>query len=527
MTWLGWCAALGPASLILCSLLPAANRHPRRIASTAFATASAGLFLAIVLNVWVWLSGPQATSPIGAYGLGVALYIDALSAAVFMLVTFIGAVVLRYSRNYLDGDPRQGTFIQRLGLTIAMVQLLALSGNFVLLVLAWVGASLALNRLLLFYPDRRAAVLAARKKFVVSRLGDGCLIAAGACLYAHAGTLDYPSLFAAAPASPGDGAGLLTLAALLLAVAALLKSAQFPLHGWILEVMETPTPVSALLHAGIINAGGFLVIRFAAIFQGAEAALYLLAIVGGATAIFASLVMLTQTSIKVSLAYSTIAQMGFMLLQCGLGAFPAAFLHIIAHSLYKAHAFLSSGSVIDVVRASWQPRPGRLHGPSHMTAAIVGACLAAAGIASALGAGWTDKPGVFTLAVVFAMSLSLLLANGMDDASGARVLGRILLAAGGVAFLYIALHAGVERLLAAGLPPMGARDGVLDLAISAIVIVSFGAVTWLQSRLGTIAQTPLGHSLYVHLNNGLYVNTLANRFALRLWPSQRQAREIT
>ena len=143
-------------------------------------------------------------------------------------------------------------------------------------------------------------------------------------------------------------------AAALLAIAALLKSAQFPTHGWLTEVMETPTPVSALLHAGVVNAGGFLLIRFADVMLQAPVVLAVLVMVGGFTALFGSLVMLTQSAVKTSLAWSTVAQMGFMILQCGLALFPIALLHIVAHSLYKAHAFLASGSAI--ADASMQAR---------------------------------------------------------------------------------------------------------------------------------------------------------------------------
>jgi hypothetical protein len=140
----------------------------------------------------------------------------------------------------------------------------------------------------------------------------------------------------------------------LLALAAMLKSAQFPTHGWLTEVMETPTPVSALLHAGVINAGGFLLIRFADVMLLAPGVLAVLVMIGGFTALFGGLVMLTQSAVKTSLAWSTVAQMGFMILQCGLALFPLALLHIVAHSLYKAHAFLASGQA----RSIWSRRSG-------------------------------------------------------------------------------------------------------------------------------------------------------------------------
>ena len=295
MLILAWLAALAPAILLLVGLLPSANARPGRIVGLAFGAGLFGLAVALVVATAVAIGGPLVTPTLGFAGGGIGFYLDAVSVTMFALVSFVGVAVLRYSRNYLDGDPNHGVFIQRLCLTIGAVQMLVIAGNLALLIAAWVATSLCLNGLLLFYGDRRAAVLGARKKFVVSRLGDACLIGAAFCLYQLFGGLDYATLFAGAAKLQGASDGLLTLAALLIAAAALLKSAQFPLHGWILEVMETPTPVSALLHAGIINAGGFLVLRLADIMTLSAPALSVLAVVGAITALFGSLVMLTQT----------------------------------------------------------------------------------------------------------------------------------------------------------------------------------------------------------------------------------------
>ncbi len=522
MSFAPWIAALAPAGLLLIALLPRANAAPLRVARLAFGAGFFSNAVALAMAVLVWREGAQATQTFGVNGAGFGLYLDALSVGMLMLVSFVGATVLRYSRNYLDGDPNHGVFIQRLCLTIASVQVLVIAGNLALLIAAWIATSLSLNRLLLFYPERRGAVLAARKKFVVSRLGDICLVVAALCLFSLFGGWDYSTIFAGGADGAANGGGvILIVATMLLAAAALLKSAQFPLHGWLLEVMETPTPVSALLHAGIINAGGFLIIRFAPVMAESGPALHMLAIVGGATALFGSLVMLTQTSVKVSLAYSTIAQMGFMLLQCGLGAFAAAFLHIVAHSLYKAHAFLSSGGVIDVLRTTWTPSPGGAPHPARFLVALALVLAAAAGVSALFGATLADKPGVFALGAVLMMSLMLLLANSFDRRPNAYVVGRGLIAAAGVGALYFALQAGAERVLTGVAPLSVGRADAFDLAIAALVIASFAAVTMLQSQMGKVAETPWGRALYVHLSHGFYVNTIANRLALQFWPARR------
>jgi NAD(P)H-quinone oxidoreductase subunit 5 len=196
---------------------------------------------------------------IGLNGVGLSIRLDAVSVIMFVLVSFIGWVVVRYAATYLDGEARQGAFIGWLCMTLASVLVLVLSGNLVQLVLAWVATSLSLHRLLLFYPDRVAARRAAAKKFVTARLGDAALIVAAVLLTLAYSTTDIAQILSAA--RTGNGAGLAIAAAGFLAASALLKSAQFPMHGWLTEVMETPTPVSALLHAGVINAGGFLLVR--------------------------------------------------------------------------------------------------------------------------------------------------------------------------------------------------------------------------------------------------------------------------
>jgi NAD(P)H-quinone oxidoreductase subunit 5 len=289
--------------------------------------------------------------PVGPFALSLSLYFDALTGTMLLLVSFLGALVVTYSRNYLAGDAGQGRFTRWLCLTIGAVLTLVVSDNMLLFALAWIGASLSLHRLLTFYPDRPGAVIAARKKFIISRLGDLCLIAAIIAIYAWFGSLEFSRIFAASESLslavgesvPVGNEGPLALISVLLVFAALLKSAQFPFHSWPPEVMETPTPVSALMHAGIINAGGFLIVRMSRLLALSPHALDFLAVIGTVTALYGSLVMLTQTSIKKSLAFSTVGQMGFMMLQCGLGAFSAAVLHIVAHALYKAKGLATAG----------------------------------------------------------------------------------------------------------------------------------------------------------------------------------------
>jgi len=523
-SWL-WLIGAGPAALAGVALLPNVGgaRASAIKAGAAKVAAALTVLLAIGTAIAVALHGPVRTPLAGAAGIGASFYLDALSAMMFCLVSLIGLIVVAYSHNYLDGDSGQLPFLNRLCMTLAAVLLVIVAGNLLLFAFAWVATSMGLHRLLVFYPERQAAVLAARKKFLASRVGDLALLGAMALLYRAYGSLDYTTLFAAVGALHAAGAPpVIHAVALLLALTAMLKSAQFPLHGWLIEVMETPTPVSALLHAGIINAGGFLVLRFSDLISLSTPTLHTLSIVGGLTALFGSVVMLTQTSIKVSLAYSTIAQMGFMMLECGLGAFSAALLHILAHSLYKAHAFLSSGSVIDIARASWTPSPGGKPHPARLAISIIAVLAVTVAVAAMFGATITAKPGAFALGAVVVLALILLVANGIDERPNGYVVGRTMGLAAAVAVVYFGLQYAMELLLEGSLPATQALRGPLDLAIVVTIILSFGAVTLFQGLLPGQAREPKWLALYAHISNGLYVNTLANRWILRFWPSPPQ-----
>ena len=517
LTFLPWIFSLGPIALVAAGIAAADGRDPRTAATRALWAATLACALAATAAITVASNGPLGAAAGVFKGAGISFMFDALSVVMYALVAFVGLIVVRYSRNYLDGDPGQTRFVRQLCLTIAAVQILVVSGNLMQLLAAWITTSILLNKLLLFYAERPAARLAARKKFVVSRASDLALVGATLLLFGQFDSFDIKTIAEAARETAETGV-LLHVAGLLVVLAALLKSAQFPLHGWILEVMETPTPVSALLHAGIVNAGGFLVLRLSDAMALSGIALDTLAIVGATTALFASLAMLTQTSVKVGLAYSTVAQMGFMLLQCGLGAFAAALLHIVAHALYKAHAFLSSGSVIDLLRASWSPSPGGRPHPARNAIALA----TVLGVAFATGhlfeVNLWNKPGVFALVAIALLGLALYVSNAIDERPNAYVLGVTAAISAVVAMLYFALQAGAEKLTAGALAPTQALRGTLDAGIAVGVVLAFAGVALLQSELGRCAKRPFWQALYVHLSNGLYVNSLANRLAIRLWP---------
>jgi NAD(P)H-quinone oxidoreductase subunit 5 len=242
--------------------------------------------------------------------------------------------------------------------------------------------------------------------------------------------------------------------------------------------------------------------------------------VGGFTAVFAGLVMLTQPAIKTALAWSTIAQMGFMILQCGLALFPLALLHIAAHSLYKAHAFLASGSAVERVAAIRRPGPVAVPGGRAVGRAFLAALLLYALIGAAFGFG--DKsPQVIALGAILVFGVAYLLAQGFADTAPVPLTLRTSLAAGAAAIGYFALQRAAEALTAAVLPPAPV-PGPLEWVLIVLAVLGFGLTAFAQATFPLWAQHPAAAGLRVHLANGLYINAITDRL-LGGWRCRRAA----
>ena len=503
-----------PLALLLSAAIGFVNpgRRPRVLPRLAEASAIVAMVVAAISAGMLILHGSGDSRLIGLYGVGLSIRLDAVSVVMFLLVSFIGWVVVRYAATYLDGEASQGAFTGWLCMTLASVLVLVLSGSLVQLVLAWVATSLFLHRLLLFYPDRVAAQRAAAKKFVTARIGDVALITAAVLLTLAYGTTDIAQILSAARA--GNGGGLAIAAAGFLAAAALLKSAQFPMHGWLTEVMETPSPVSALLHAGVINAGGFLLIRFADLMLLAPGVLAVLVMIGGFTALFGGLVMLTQPAVKTSLAWSTVAQMGFMILECGLGLFPLALLHIVAHSLYKAHSFLASGGAVDLIAANRRPGPVAIP----MAGAVGRAFLLALAIYAVVGFGFGfqhKSPQAIALGAILIFGVAYMLAQGLADAAPQALTQRTIVYAVATSVSYFALQV-FAVWLTSGVLPATPAPGPLQWALIVLAVISFGLVAIVQAMFPLWAYHPAAAGLRVHLSNGFYANAVFDRL-LRGW----------
>ena len=503
-------ALASPVAFALVTLAAHRQPGPRPRLVGRLSMGAAGFAIAVAAVV-AWLVSQHGTleSPtLGISGIGLAVRLDPLSAVMFGMIALLGFNIVRFSRTYMDGDARQGAFLGRLTATIASVQLLVLSGNLGQLVLAWILTSLALHQLLIFYPERRRALVAAHKKFIAARAGDAALIGAAGLLYWQFGTGDLGILFSELAALPGAGAipGTVEAAALLIAVAAILKSAQFPTHSWLIEVMETPTPVSALLHAGILNAGPFLAVRLSQVLEPATFAPVLLIAVGGFTALFASKSLLTQPSIKGGLGYSSAAHMGFMLMICGLGVYAAAILHLVAHSFYKAHAFLSSGSVIDSARAANIALPRRLGNPLRVLMSVAIAVAIFAGFAQVMHL----AEGTLPLGIILVMGLAQIIAPTLDSDGETAAVVRSTLLGIGVAAAFFILEHSFALVLGPVLPAVSQPAPLVQAAIWSVVVV-FGIATLLQIFRPGIGQSRWQRRLALHLRNGLYANAAFDR----------------
>jgi NADH-quinone oxidoreductase subunit L len=285
----------------------------------------------------------------GNFRANFALQIDQLTLIMLLVVTGVGWLIHLYSVGYMAGDTGYRRFFSYLNLFMFFMLTLVLAANYVLLFVGWEGVGLCSYLLIGFWFLKKTATDAGNKAFWVNRVGDFGFLLGLFLLFRQFGTLDFAPIFHDAAALPVEtsGHGVLTAVALLLLAGATGKSAQLPLYVWLPDAMEGPTPVSALIHAAtMVAAGVYMVARSHAIFIHAPVAMFAVAVIGCATALFAATIALVQTDIKRTLAYSTISQLGYMFLACGVGAFGAGMFHLMTHAFFKALLFLGAGSVM-------------------------------------------------------------------------------------------------------------------------------------------------------------------------------------
>ena len=286
----------------------------------------------------------------GGFRAGYDLQLDHLTVVMLLVVTGVGFLIHIYSTGYMAHEEGYWRFFSYLNLFMFFMLTLVLAANYSLLFVGWEGVGLCSYLLIGFYYLKKSATDAANKAFIVNRIGDFGFMLGLFLLYRTFHTLDFNALFAQAGPLPTEAMGqfgTITVACILLFVGATGKSAQLPLYVWLPDAMEGPTPVSALIHAAtMVTAGVYVVARSHVLFLHAPTAMYIVAIVGCATAFFAATIGLVQSDIKKVLAYSTVSQLGYMFLACGVGAFSAGIFHLMTHAFFKALLFLSAGSVI-------------------------------------------------------------------------------------------------------------------------------------------------------------------------------------
>jgi NAD(P)H-quinone oxidoreductase subunit 5 len=471
---------------------------------------------------------PRQAWPIGTGALLAApvlavLAVPALAPAnrvMAFLITGIGAITLRFSQRYLDGEPDTARYVHWFLLAISGASLVAVSRDLIVTGLAWTLTSLALHQLLTFGPARAAAEIAAHKKFLLSRVAD-LGVAAAVLLIGRAyhstdlGVILESAAAGYVPTAAGVGTTLLALAIVL-------RSAQLPFHGWLIQVMEAPTPVSALLHAGVVNLGAFVAISLAPLFLATAPAMAVLVAAGALSATLASLTMRTRGSVKGALAWSTCAQMGFVLVEIGLGAFDLALLHIVAHGAYKAHAFLSSGSGVPaaVQRPAAVPAPRGLH----WALATVLAPALVVGTALAFWGGFAERQTNIVSAGVLALALMPTVAQLLAAPTAAARRSALAIALG-LPALYTLWHAALAPVVPvpAALP--------LPLWAAALTLAAFAAALTTQAIVAAAPQGTVARRLYPHAAAGFHLDAVFTRLTFRLWPptitapAMRQRRE--
>jgi NADH-quinone oxidoreductase subunit L len=295
-------------------------------------------------------SCPLAWIDAGTLHVNFSFVLDQLSLVMLLVVTGVGFLIHLYSVGYMGHEEGYWRYFSYLNLFLFFMSVLVLAANALVMFVGWEGVGLASYLLIGFYFQKKSAADAGKKAFIVNRIGDFGFLIGMFLLLANFGTLSFSEIGARLSANPGWQGGVLTVTALCLMLGATGKSAQIPLYIWLPDAMEGPTPVSALIHAAtMVTAGVYMVARTHILFDHAPFALGVVAVIGTATALFAATMALVQNDIKRVLAYSTISQLGYMFLGCGVAAYSAAIFHLMTHAFFKALLFLAAGSVIHAI----------------------------------------------------------------------------------------------------------------------------------------------------------------------------------
>jgi formate hydrogenlyase subunit 3/multisubunit Na+/H+ antiporter MnhD subunit len=463
------------------------------------------LLLAMAAGAVAW----AATHDDPAARLG--LCVDRVTSVIALLVAGIGVIAYRYSERCLDGHARRHEFLGWMAATVGCAVVLAMANALPLLIGAWIGVGACLDRLLRFFRDRPLALATARRTCAIGMLGDLLMCAAFAVAWSAWGATSVTET-AAAAAATGTGAAL-TGFTLLLCAAVIVKSAQVPMHGWLPDTMEAPTPVSALMHAGIVNAGGVLLIRLAPAIERVPEAWLLLSVFGTASILVAAPATWFSARAKTALAWSTVSQMGFMLVQCALCAFPAALLHIVGHGLYKAWSFLRAG---EVPRAMPSPAPSATRAIALLMLGTLLSAVSLAAWASAFGLVAGAGPGKLALLAIVAIAVGQcwVALLGQRRASQRATLARVAASTACTAVgpaIACALYAAVTLWLGPAAAGPSRIAGTAAWIAAGLPVAAIALLAAIHAGMPSLEIHRLGARLRIHAMNGFYLGIVANR----------------
>lgn len=502
LTVLMWVFALmTPLCMIMAALSPLLGVDEPRFIWRRFIRLSGGgllsAFLAVGTSLFFNWNGDETLA---------GLVLSPLQMGMSTLVQLIGTIVGVFSSRYLEGETNTSRFVAALAGTLVAVHVFLLSDHWILLIVSWAAIGAVLQNLLCFYEERPFARLAAHKKFIADRFSDFLLIAAAIIAWKESGTVTLSALtHALGESGPSP---LLQLSALALALSAILRTALFPVHGWLIQVMEAPTPVSALLHAGVVNLSAVVLIKTSALLTAAPPAQWILVLFGLTTTVLGGWIMLTRISIKVRLAWSTVVQMGFMIMECGLGLYSMAFLHLMGHSLYKAQAFLVASSAVDESREHVMRQKMKPHVLSVLLAPFL-TFFVIAGFQT-LVAAWV---GPLWWTVILAVCLAPLCWISCERASGVQLASGLLL---------VVLLSGLLELTHQ--LPIGIRDEpqmTLGLVVMTAMILFYASLAALQLKPSLLG------GLWRWSFSGFYIDEYFTRVALNWWPTAWAPRTVS
>ena len=477
---------------------------------------------------------------VGRLDIAFGFYLDQLTVLILLLVTGVSAVVHVYASRYMIGDARHSRFFALTSLFTSAMTLLVMSSNLLITFVFWELMGICSYLLVSHYSQRENAAKAATKVFLVNSIADVGLLIGIVLTFITFDTLDIKEIIAIAKAGTDAPETLLTLIVLCLFCGAIGKSAQMPAHVWLPFAMEAPTPVSALIHAAtMVNAGPFLLVRLSPLIVLSPTAMTVIICIGAMTALFASFVSLTQTDIKRTLAYSTISQLGFMVLLCGSGAFVAAIFHLVAHGFFKAFLFLSTGNALagthrQLALDGDKPKASASLVFAALLLALVPALIIFSGPYRELWLAQSFSSSYILLWIVAATTIfisalyvfkNLTIAfnskpTGPDGGestispslfSARLIIGVVVIGAAAIAILTLAWtwFASFLSPVVASMPAMNTDDGVLLLIVALVAIISGSFIALYRLRSGTSHDASnLNKRLYVFFMNKGYFDEL-------------------